>query len=146
MAIFNKAYPLVPATENTLRVKGVSKPAENRAAQLLVKGIYVYIFLLIFEGALRKWVLTGLAGPLLLVRDPIALWMVIYAQYKRLVPPSPYLLGMVIIGTLGIITAMIFGHGNIFVAIYGARILLIHFPVIFVMGNVLTRDELIKNL
>ena len=36
-------------------------------------GIWIYFYLLIFEGALRKWFLPSLATPLLVVRDPVAL-------------------------------------------------------------------------
>ena len=35
--------------------------------------LWIYFWLLIFEGALRKWILPGLSNPLLLVRDPVAL-------------------------------------------------------------------------
>jgi hypothetical protein len=41
----------------------------KRLRQLL----WLYFWLLIFEGALRKWLLPGLSTPLLLVRDPVAL-------------------------------------------------------------------------
>src|SRR3546814_1990531 len=44
---------------------------------LLKQGIWVYFILLIFEGALRKWVLPGLATPLLVVRDPVALLLLL---------------------------------------------------------------------
>lgn len=46
------------------------------------KAIWIYIFLLIFEGALRKWFLPSLATPLLLVRDPIAIWLTIIGLQK----------------------------------------------------------------
>ena len=39
--------------------------------------IWLYFFLWIFEGALRKWVLPSLATPLLIVRDPIAIFIII---------------------------------------------------------------------
>ena len=35
--------------------------------------IYLYIFLLIIEGALRKWIVPQFSNPLLLVRDPVVL-------------------------------------------------------------------------
>ena len=39
----------------------------------LKKLFWAYFLLLIFEGALRKWVFPPLSGPLLLIRDPIGL-------------------------------------------------------------------------
>ena len=38
--------------------------------------IWIYFWLLIFEGALRKWFLPSLSSPLLLVRDPVALFAI----------------------------------------------------------------------
>ena len=40
---------------------------------LLRKATLLYIALWIFEGALLKWFLRGLANPLLVVRDPVLL-------------------------------------------------------------------------
>ena len=46
----------------------------------LKKLFWAYFLLLIFEGALRKWILPQLSAPLLLVRDPIALLIIIEAS------------------------------------------------------------------
>src|SRR5277367_241759 len=48
---------------------------------LLKKLIWVYFLLLIFEGALRKWILPQLSAPLLVIRDPIAL-LIIWEAYR----------------------------------------------------------------
>lgn len=121
------------------------EPVKEKDANLLLKrGIWVYFLLLIFEGALRKWVLPGLATPLLVVRDPIALWLVLLAWKRNLLPANLYVTVIMIVGALGVITALAFGHGNIAVAIYGARILMFHFPLIFVIGRVLDRDDVIR--
>lgn len=112
--------------------------------RLLKLGIWSYFFLLIFEGALRKWFLPGLAGPLLIVRDPLALWMVVFCWKQGLLPKTPYLSGMVLIGMIGFFTAIFFGHGNFAVAIYGIRILVIHFPFMFVIGKIFDRNDVVK--
>jgi len=44
--------------------------------------IWLFFFLLIFEGGLRRWILPGLATPLLLVRDPIAIYLM-YKAYRN---------------------------------------------------------------
>jgi hypothetical protein len=110
----------------------------------LKKGIWLYIILLIFEGALRKWFLPFLSTPLLIVRDPIALLLIFFSWKHRYLPFSPYVVGMVFIGFIGIVTALVFGHGSISVAIFGARILMLHFPVMFVMMGVLSREDVSK--
>src|SRR5690606_491479 len=117
--------------------------AEN-ANKLLKQGIWLYFLLLLFEGALRKWVLPGLATPLLLIRDPVAI-VLLYLTWKNgLLPRNLYLSCLVFLGIIGIFTAVFFGHGNLFVAIYGARILLLHLPLIFVIGSIFDREDVLE--
>lgn len=111
---------------------------------LLKKGIWAYFILLIFEGAIRKWVLPGLATPLLVVRDPIAMWLVFTCLRKGLLPRDGYLICMVVVGVLGTVTAVLVGHGNIFVAAFGARVFLFHFPLIYVIGKIFDRQDVVN--
>ena len=48
---------------------------------LLKKLIWLYFLLLVFEGALRKWVAPQLSGPLLVIRAPFAL-MIIWEAFR----------------------------------------------------------------
>lgn len=128
----------------------LSKPkfaANTKTSELnkdLKIGIWIYFLLVIFEGALRKWFLPALATPLLVIRDPVAIWLVLKCWQRGLFPASIYLNGVVIIGIISFFTAIFFGHGNLYVALYGARILLFHYPLIFVMGKVFNKDDVIK--
>ncbi|KAA3440830.1 hypothetical protein FOA19_02645 [Rufibacter hautae] len=112
--------------------------------QLLKKAIWLYFILLIFEGAIRKWVFPGLATPLLIVRDPIALLIVAKTLHRGLFPFHPYLIVPVLIGITSIFTATFLGHGNMMVALYGARIFLLHFPMMFAIGRLFNQDDVIK--
>jgi len=124
---------------------GINKNSVNEAIiPLLKKAIWVYFLLLILEGALRKWFLPGLATPLLVVRDPIALYIIYMAWKNGVLVANFYMSAMVFIGSLSVITALLTGHGNFFVALYGARILLIQVPLIFIIGNVFDRKDVIK--
>ena len=105
--------------------------------------IWVYLFLLIFEGALRKWFLPGLATPLLLVRDPIAIWLTIVGLQRGWLKKG-YVQVMMIVSVISLFLTIAVGHHNLFVAFFGWRIYAFHFPMIFVMGKVLTRNDLIK--
>lgn len=112
--------------------------------QLIKNGIWLYFFLLIFEGALRKWFLPFLATPLLIIRDPVALWMIMVAYKHRMLPKSFYIQCMSALAIIGILSALSVGHGSLPVALFGARIMLIHFPFIFIMGTFFTRDDVVK--
>ena len=116
-----------------------------RNPNLLIKrGIWAYFLLLLFEGAIRKWLLPGLATPLLVVRDPLVLWILYLAWRRNLIVPNIYLAGMVYLGILSTIMALWVGHGNVQVALYGARALLLHFPLIFVISKVFNRHDIVK--
>ena len=107
-------------------------------------GIWAYFFLVLFEGGLRKWFLPGLATPLLVIRDPIAIYILIQSYKQGILSPNKYLVGMVVIGIIAIFTSILMGHGNFAVAIFGARILIFNFPLIFVMGRVFNRSDVIN--
>lgn len=111
---------------------------------LLKKGIWLYFLLLIFEGALRKWFLPSLAAPILVIRDPLALWIILFANEKGMFPKTSFVIWMVFIGIISLFTALFFGHGNLQIAVYGARILLIHFPLIFAIGKILNRNDVLR--
>lgn len=106
--------------------------------------IWLYFILLVFEGALRKWVLPGLSDALLVVRDPVAIFIIYRAWYYNLINRNVFIIAMTGLTILGLITALLFGHGNLFVALFGARITLLHFPLIFIMGKVLEKEDVIK--
>ncbi|MEP6749983.1 MAG: hypothetical protein ABJB86_19750, partial [Bacteroidota bacterium] len=122
----------------------ISHERKARIIHLLKMGIWLYFLLLIFEGALRKWILPFLSTPLLIARDPLALWLVLLSWREGLLPRNKYVSYMVFFATVGIITTIFFGHGNAGVAIYGARILLFHFPLMFVFAAIFDRDDVIK--
>src|SRR4051794_19440333 len=98
---------------------------EARQFRLLKAGVWAYFLLLIFEGALRKWFLPFLATPLLVVRDPIALWVIITAFNKGILKTNTYINALLIIGFTSFLASIFLGHGNIAVAIYGLRMLVI---------------------
>eukprot|EP01093_Parvamoeba_rugata_P007600 TRINITY_DN2229_c0_g1_i4.p1 TRINITY_DN2229_c0_g1~~TRINITY_DN2229_c0_g1_i4.p1 ORF type:complete len:363 (+),score=44.82 TRINITY_DN2229_c0_g1_i4:1732-2820(+) len=51
---------------------------------------------------------------------------------------------MIFIGIVSIITTFLTGHQNLFVTIYGARILLIQFPFIFLIGTVFDKNDVLQ--
>jgi hypothetical protein len=106
--------------------------------------IWIYFWLLIFEGALRKWVLPGLATPLLLVRDPLALWLMFKASQLRIPWMNNYIYIAWFATALSFTFTLSFGHQNIFVAIFGARIMFIQFPLIFIFGQIFSKEDVLK--
>lgn len=129
--------------QNTADVR-IHNFSEDSRILFLKKAIWLYFILLIFEGALRKWVLPGFSDPLLIIRDPVAIWVLYKAWSYQLIGKNYFIISMFACTVLGIITALLFGHNNLWVALFGARITLIHFPLIIVMGKILNKEDIIK--
>jgi hypothetical protein len=111
----------------------------RRKIQLL---LWAYFWLLIFEGALRKWVAPDLSNVLLVARDPVCIGAIWFGMpYLLSGAVRRWILGLAAIGGLGFLLAILVGHRDVVTAAYGARILVLHFPMIFLFGTVFTRDD-----
>ena len=51
---------------------------------------WCYIILLLFEGALRKWITPGLSNPLLIIRDPFAIAIYAISLQIGIFPRNKY--------------------------------------------------------
>lgn len=122
-------------------------PAPQRGKMpLLNKLFWAYFLLLIFEGALRKWIVPGLSAPLLLIRDPIGMWIV-FEAFRTYKWPNRW---SGIVGFLGVAILLLCAVQIILTdnpwaaAIYGVRSYLLPFPVAIAMGENLTAEDLRK--
>jgi hypothetical protein len=112
----------------------------------LKKLFWAYFLLLIFEGALRKWIFPPLSAPLLLVRDPIGM-IIIFEAYREGKWPEKWsaVTGILAAVLLGIcVVQLIAGNNPWFAALYGLRSYLLPFPVAFIMGENLDEEDLRK--
>jgi len=124
----------------TMRSRVVAKPKADRLKQLF----WVYFILWIFEGALRKWILPQLSGPLLLVRDPVALLIIMEAFSSHRIPArfSSLMAALTLVFTF--LFAIQLGSGLVTpaVGLYGLRSYLLPFPIAFIMGDNLNEKDL----
>ena len=114
---------------------------ERPGERLLKQLIWLYMALLLFEGALRKWVLPMLSDPLLIVRDPVAIGIILVYLVNGYKFWNVYVTVIVATTLFSVITAIGWGHGSVPVAVFGARIYLFHFPLIFIIGEVFNRRD-----
>ena len=101
------------------------------------KLIWAYFLLLLFEGALRKWFLPGLSQGLLIIRDPIVIW-IYYLCYAQGVFPleNKYLQRCFQWVALAVVLSFLINRANPLTIAYGARTNLLHFPLdILVAGT-----------
>lgn len=126
--------------ENFLNFNKLTADGPYRTERRLV---WLYLWLLIFEGALRKWVLPGLSTPLLMVREPIVVYLV-FVGMQRGWFKSGFVKAMMWASTISLLLSLAVGHQSLFVGLFGWRIYFFHFPFMFVMAKVLSRDDLLK--
>lgn len=109
------------------------------------KLIWVYFIVLLFEGALRKWFLPGLSQGLLIIRDPIVIWIYFSCYAKDLFPlNNKYLLRCFQWVALSTVLSLVVNQAHPLTIAYGARTNLLHFPLIFIMARVLNLNDVIN--
>lgn len=109
--------------------------------RLLKNLIWLYVVLLVFEGALRKWVVPSLADPLLIVRDPVVMAIYVLAFFTGRFPFNGFVFAVALLAAASIMASLLAGQTNLLVLAYGLRINYGHLPLIWVMAQTLTRRD-----
>ncbi len=110
----------------------------------LRKLIWVYLILLTVEGALRKWGIPSLQAPLLLIRDPLVFWIYIVAAMRGLsFTRNGFFIPNLALAVIASVTATIFGVANALVTVYGLRTDYLQVPLIFLLPQILNRDDVL---
>ena len=117
----------------------------NRAIPSMKKSIkiliWLYLALLLGEGALRKWVFPSFSDQLLIVRDPVVLAIYALALTNGLFPWNRFVLVTAALAVLSALVSILGGHSNLLIVAYGLRINYLHLPLIWIMGRVLDRRD-----
>ncbi len=107
--------------------------------------LWTYFWLLMLEGALRKWFLPGLATPLLIVRDPVLLVMYGMAASVGLFPRGAFMTALLGVAFLFVPLGLLqLANGSITwpVLLYGLRTNFLHLPLIFLIPKILNYQDL----
>ena len=107
------------------------------------KGFWLYLVLLFVEGSMRKWFMPGLSSLWMMSREPIVLWTVLSLMNSKYLR-SAVAKAFMTIGCIMLLTTMAFGHQNLSVAFFGFRIWFFHIPYMFIMANMLNREDLMR--
>lgn len=119
----------------------------SKAVTLTRRLIYFYLILLIFEGALRKWLVPQWSNALLIVRDPVVVLIYLCAIRARAFRWNAYVISAGIIGVLawliGILVLLDYFPIKIvlLVTTFGFRCNFLHLPLIFIMPVVFNFDD-----
>jgi hypothetical protein len=124
---------------------------ENPTIRNIRRLIWLYFWLLLLEGALRKWVVPQLSNPLLIIRDPVVILIYFLAVRARLFPRNGWVLSLAFIAFLSFAASFValwayIPPGRIaLVSGFGFRANFLHLPLIFVIPRVL-RPEDVKRI
>ena len=114
---------------------------QQRDILWIKKLIWAYLFLLVFEGVLRKWIFPGYANPLLLIRDPLVLAAYFLAWRSGVFPRNNFVKVVAVIGFFATLTSLMFNTESPFIAIYGFRTNYLQIPFIFLIAKVFNRSD-----
>lgn len=104
--------------------------------------LFLYIFLLVFEGALRKWVLPSMSTALVLARDPLVFYLVFYGLKHRWLD-NAFVSISFCASFISLIVALAKGiHWG--VIYYGLHSFLLYFPAIFVIPQIISRNDVYR--
>ncbi len=125
-------------------------PLKPHRINIIRRWIFAYFLLLLFEGALRKWIFAGvplISLPLSVVRDPIA--VIIYFLAGRAHVLSGRIrhlcwVGLGVFLALGVFQVLSTPGLSFWVVLYGLHSYWLHVPLIFVMAAVLRQDDLLR--
>ena len=120
---------------------------ENTTIQTIRRLIWLYFWLLLIEGALRKWVFPQLSNPLLIIRDPVVILIYLLAIRARVLPMNGWVFSIGVIALLSFAVSFVplwpFLPPSriLLVAGYGFRSNFLHLPLIFVIPRVLRVED-----
>jgi hypothetical protein len=138
---------MTPALMPPVVVETLPSQLESAAVQAnrlatVKRLIWLYFWLLIFEGALRKWILPGWSNPLLLIRDPVVILIYIFAAIAQVFPRNAFIYWIAGLGFVSLLFSEIGGRGNLLVSLFGFRTSFLHLPLIFLIPNVFTKEDM----
>lgn len=128
-----------------MKIDDPQERARHRIRQL----IWLYFWLLLIEGALRKWLVPQpiFSNPILIIRDPVALLIYFYAFRAGVFPRNWWVISLLTIGALCLfgtfaqLLQYIPPKTIALVSGYGFHANFFHLPLIFVMASVLRAED-----
>ena len=122
----------------------------DKLLQNIRRLIWLYFWFLLFEGALRKWVVPSLSNPLLIVRDPVVLAIYVLAARAHIFPRNAWITALWFIALISLAVSFIPLWPYLpptkiaLVSGYGFRSNFVHLPLLFVMQRVLRIEDVKK--
>ena len=105
--------------------------------------IYLYIYSTVFDGIFRKWLLPQYSTPLMAVKEILAVMIFVcgcrYWKYF-----TGWERASLVIGFIAFLTTLAFGHGNIYVALYGCLPFFFGIPLCLIISKAFRPEGTIR--
>lgn len=105
--------------------------------------VYIYICSTIFDGIFRKWLLPQYSTPIMAVKQVLAAIIFVYG-YRYWKYFTGWERASLAIGFIAFLTTLAYGHGNIYVALYGCLPFFSGIPLCLIISKVLDAEDVIK--
>lgn len=128
-------------TNQSVHVSSGKSSATIKNIQYL---LWLYFWLLILEGALRKWIVPQLATPLLIIRDPIVIGAYFLAIKEGIFSKTIFIKAIIYVAFtcfLGGLATVIILNSSLTVTFFGLRTNFLHLPLIFLIPKVFTLKD-----
>ena len=107
--------------------------------------IWAYFFLLLFEGAIRKWFLPSSLSPAMaVIRDPLLMYIYWLAFRSGKLPTSPFVISCGVLAVLSFLAGLMPDRNTLFVDLYGARTNFLHMPFIFLLPKFFSAKDVVR--
>ena len=116
----------------------------SRGERRIVSLAFVLFWLMIFEGAIRKWIFPEFHQLIIFIRDPIAAAVYVLAiSQRRMAHPRLFVtsLGVIALLLLVAVVQLALASAPLLAIGYGIRNYLYFIPLAFVIGTYFTRDD-----
>jgi hypothetical protein len=127
-----------------MKIDSSQEKAKRRVRQLL----WVFFWLLLLEGTLRKWIVPRLSDPLLVIRDPVVVLIYYFAIRARVFPRNVWVILLGVIGFFAVATSLLELWPYLepakaaLVVGYGFRCNFFQLPLIFIMARVFDPEDI----
>ena len=106
--------------------------------------IWLYFWMLIFEGVLRKWVLPQYSNVLLIIRDPLVLVIYFFALARGVFPFNKYVLVTGMLTFFTFVFSLLGENVNLVVMLFGLKANFLHLPLVFLIPSVFDQRDVVR--
>lgn len=118
----------------------MTDPDSTRALTPVRVTIWIYFWLLLGEGMLRKWVLPEYSDLLFIIRDPVVVVAYLFALRAGIFPFRPAIVAVALM-TAASLALSLYNEVPLIVTLFGVRTDFLHLPFIFIIPRAMDRND-----